>query len=193
MPRISYEQCTAVEARQLTTREWVRGVVGMLMAVLVASVTACDREPNSSPRPLSGGVSSRMEDLATQLQSQLQDIFGDRIHRGYGGRQFRIRFDSEPRVESESNERVTIWLMHWQVQTDASMKYELEIACTREQETWRLAAAWNRYLGMKDERGFRTAEGFKKLGALERVKGNVYADPIREAFAATLAGHKVKR
>lgn len=175
----------------------------ILAVALMACLPGCDNSPSSDSPPKSqpkspdSTVPNSVDDgpFHPQAQSIYQHLnrkLPGKTLIGYGGRRFRVEFESQiqvdyPQDSPESKKtRAVLRLLHWQVQKQESMKYEMLLSFELQGQDWHLKSGTNRYLGMKDKTGFKPAEGFKKLNVLKRIKGNVYDRPIHEAVADVL-------
>jgi len=114
---------------------------------------------------------------------------------GYGGRRFRVRFEEPvrraltPGANDSSAAHGEIRIVHWQVQADAEMKYQLTCKVRHEKGKWRLESVALCYLGLKDKDGFHTTDDYKDMPVLTNYsKYNVYKRPVEDAFRRAFGG-----
>jgi len=170
------------------------------LAILLTLAVGCDNQPvpaapSKTPAHTHTDVKGPFDAQAQSIFEHLKQNITGKTLIGYGGRRFQIKFESPVQIKYPPSsdgkpKRAIVHLLHWQVQKNESMKYELlltfESGPQTDGESWRLISATNRYLGLKDKNGFQESEGFKKLNVMKRVKGNVYDRPILEAAESVL-------
>lgn len=161
----------------------------MLVISLTCLLAGCG-DPAPAPPPTPSSAKSPDGPFQSQAQAIHSYLVANLAHKplvGYGGRRFTIRFEPEVQVEysdSPAEEQATdasgpaptekppgkksalVRLVHWQVQKQESMKYDLELLFESKDGKWQLVDATNRYLGLKGSEGFKPAQGFKKLKVL---------------------------